>query len=67
MSWKRSKDGGLDYDVSTDIRYQAVKDKLFGVRDDRPKASWLVISPEIAKELEPYMKNKRFEQIRKRR
>lgn len=59
MAWKRSKDGGLDYDVSIDIRYQAVKDKLFGaannIRDDRPQASWVVVHPEIAKELEPVL------------
>lgn len=71
MSWKRSKDGGLDYDVSTELKYREVKRKLFDAYDDkfdaRPKASWLVVSPEIANEIEPLMKNQRLEIIRKRR
>lgn len=64
MSWKRSKDGGMDYNTSVETNYQKAKQKLFG--DDRPKASWLIVSPEITKELEPYMKNQKMEQIRGR-
>ena len=55
MAWKRSKDGGLDYDISVDVRYQAAINKMFGNEDldERPQASWVVVHPEIAKELEP--------------
>ena len=71
MSWKRSKDGGLDYDVSTELKYREAKRKIFDAYDDKydakPKASWLVVAPEIANELEPLMKNQRLEIIRKRR
>lgn len=66
MSWKRSKDGGLDYDVSTELNYQKTKRKLFAAHDNRPKAIWFVASPEIVKEIEPLMKNQRLEQIRGR-
>ena len=29
MSWKRSRDGGLDYDPKLDTRYEKAKRKMF--------------------------------------
>ena len=29
MSWKRSKDGGLDYDTTKDTAYERAKKKMF--------------------------------------
>ena len=29
MSWKRSKDGGLDYDTTKDSAYERAKKKMF--------------------------------------
>jgi len=51
MSWKRSKDGGLDYNVTNETAYRKAVNKLFGNddTDERPKASLLVVSPEIVK------------------
>lgn len=68
MSWKRSKDGGMDYDTSVETNYQKAKQKLFGdicasghtvifndniEHVEEPKASWVIVSPEIAEVLEP--------------
>lgn len=30
MSWKRSKDGGMDFDTTTSRRYEKAKQKMFG-------------------------------------
>jgi len=29
MAWKKSKDGGLDYDTTLDTKYQKAKQQLF--------------------------------------
>lgn len=29
MSWKQSNDGGLDFDVTQDIKYKKTKEKIF--------------------------------------
>ena len=57
MAWKRSKDGGLDYDTTNETAYRKAVNKLFGNDDidERPQASWVVVHPEIAKELEPVL------------
>lgn len=68
MSWKRSKDGGLDYDTTNETAYRKAINKLFGNDDvdERPKASWVVVHPEVANELEPKLslKNKLKQRIK---
>ena len=65
MSWKKSKDGGMDYDPTLDTKYKQAKEKMFN-----PASSAMTMTFNTNIEELPLPKptvKQRFDKYKKRR